>query len=255
MLSNSFFLLKFGKMDVTIEEGEYVMEIALANGCRLFVDREMLGNKRKVTSVFVGQMGMRENILSNVTLYYINGAFVGSQPTNEIDAIVARNTLIVHGLPQFRYLINKQHHGKVHTQVPVDQCTAVLQACRLSFGEMHLMTSVFTSIGKTKLWELRPDVAKRRHWDASTLVKVVHDNDPSSCCYVAIMETRTYPTFVAAIEALGINVVLPHLKTVNEGSRFHHNIEGYLEAENKYGVRAWRMIRLTCMIRNERPGA
>ena len=54
-------------MDATVKEGEYVMEITLANGCRLFVDREMLGNKRKVTSVSVGEkMGLREQILSKL---------------------------------------------------------------------------------------------------------------------------------------------------------------------------------------------
>ena len=57
-------------MDATVKEGEYVMEITLANGCRLFVDREMLGNKRKVTSVSVGEkMGLREQILSKLRKY------------------------------------------------------------------------------------------------------------------------------------------------------------------------------------------
>ena len=229
-------------MDVTVEEGEYVMEIALANGCRLFVDREMLGNRRKVTSVFVGEMGIREKILSNVTLYYINGSFVGSRPTNEIDAIVARNTLIVHGLPQFSHIINGRHHGKVHMQVPVDQGDAVLQACRLSFGKMQLMQPLFTCIGQKKLWELRPNVGQCCNWDTSTIVKVTTED--GGCCYVAIMATHTYPTFMAAIEALGIEVVLPHLRTPNEGSRFYHNIEGFSEASREHGVRAWRVIRL-----------
>ena len=231
-------------MDATVEEGEYVMEIALENGCRLFVDRETLGDKRKVTSVFVGEMGLRENILSNATLYYINGAFVGSQATKEIDAIVARNTLIIHSLPQFRHLINQKHDGKVHMQVPADQGAAVLQACRISFGEMHLMPSMFECLGQTKLWEIRPDVPKRKHWDESTIVKVMNQDDPACFHYVAIMATLTYPTFMDAIDALGMNVVIPHLKTVNEGSRFYHNIEGYSEASREYGVRAWRMMRL-----------
>jgi hypothetical protein len=234
-------------MRVFLEEGEYVMEVRLENGCTMFVDRDKLGGKRKVTSLFCGDKGIKEEILPNGTLYYINGAFKTSQITGLIDAIVARNTMAVHGLPAFQLVLSSQGPvgSKVEITVPQMQADAIMSASLLSFEEMHLLPLLFKYLGKEKLWELLPDVPKRRHWDTSTIVKVINEDSPNLCYYVAVMTTCVFEDYMCAVQSLGVHVVLPFLaKNVNEASRFYHNIPGYSESSREHGVRAFRMIRL-----------
>ena len=118
--------------------------------------------------------------------------------------------------------------------------------------EMKLQSPHFYTVksGK-KIYEMRPNVEKRRHWDVGTVIKVIPDGDIAGIeqeYRVQIIKRFHFDSFEMALKELGIDNLLPDtfidkipVTNIAQGAQYYRQFPNYPEDEDKFRVVVWKL--------------
>lgn len=118
--------------------------------------------------------------------------------------------------------------------------------------EMKLQSPHFYTVksGK-KIYEMRPNVDKRRHWDVGTVIKVIPDGDIAGIeqeYRVQIIKRFHFDSFEMALKELGVENLLPDtfidkipVTNIAQGAQYYRQFPNYPEDEEKFRVVVWKL--------------
>lgn len=94
-------------------------------------------------------------------------------------------------------------------------------------------------ISRSKEYEIRLFDFKRELINVGDFIEFISDD---TSLILNVIEIIKYNTFRESLEDIGVEKVLPGVLSIDEGVEIYHNIPGYKEGEEIFGVVAFKLV-------------